>query len=437
MDARWSGVEGDGISPYLRWLGVACLLTYALCRIWFGGVGKAMEVGFLAMTLLLMLTSHRRMALDTYFKFVLLAVLVQLIPWCLGMLAPTVISSPNPHLDRLTKIFFFFATAILLAGRLRNVFWLWGIAALGLLFAVLGSSADWLLWQQGMAGLRVDFGIRNAQHVAMYFGTLMLGCLCFSQRWLAAGPRLWWRLPLWLGTLAVAALGIMVTQTRAIFLAIFLALLLALVFWIWLKRPRCWLLGLLLAATALLCVTLGERGIAHVEQRYEQEAPVIQQLLRGDWGDIPYTSVGIRANTWKVAAEKIMERPWFGWGSQARSRVIAHSDALPDWVKQQFGHLHNYFLEVQLSYGLAGTLLLVALAGAIGRDCWLTWRAGLMPTDVLVFGFCFFVFWVIVNNFESYMSFGTGTFVFNIIVGGLVTLCWRRRYPRGLADAAR
>lgn len=436
MDVRWGGVAGEGITPYLRMLGVACLLLYALCRIWFGGVGKAMEAGFLAMTLLLMLTSHRRMGLDIYFKFVWLALLVQLIPWLLGLLEPTVITSSNPHLDRLTKIFFFFATAVLLAGRLRNVFWLWGIAALGLLATVLGSPADWTTWQQGLSGQRVDFGIRNAQHIAMYFGTLMLGCLCFSQRWLSVGPQRWWRLPLWSGVLCVAVLGIMVTQTRAIFIAIFAALLLALVFWVWLKRPRWWLLGLLIVGTTLLFFTLGQRGLAHVEQRYQQEAPVIQQLLHGDWDNIPYTSVGIRANTWKVAADKIAERPWFGWGSQARSRVISHSAVLPDWVKQQFGHLHNYFLEIQLSYGLAGSFMLLALAIVIGRDCWLAWRAKLMPTDVLVFGFCFFVFWVIVNNFESYMSFGTGTFVFNIILGGLITLCWRRRYPQGWADRA-
>lgn len=422
------------MSPYLRILGVTCLSIYAFCSIWFGGVGKIMQVGFISMTLLLMLTSHRRMALDIYFKLVLLAVLVQLIPWCLGLLDPNPIASANPHLDRLTKIFFFFATAILLAGRLRNVFWLWGCAALGLLLTVLTSPTDWSIWQQGLSGVRVDFGIRNAQHIAMYFGTLMLGCLCFSPRWLSTDRQLWWRLPVWLGTLAVVVLGIVVTQTRAIFLAIFVALLFGLVFWVWLTRPRGWVLGLLLASATLLFTTLGQRGMVHVENRFEQEAPVIQQLLHGNWDNIPYTSVGIRANTWKVAVDKIIERPWFGWGSQARSRVIAHSSMLPDWVKREFGHLHNYFLEVQLSYGLAGSLLLLALAGAIGRDCWLAWQAKLMPTDVLVFGICFFVFWVIVNNFESYMSFSTGTFVFNIIVGGLVTLCWRRRYPQGWED---
>jgi O-antigen ligase len=326
---------------------------------------------------------------------------------------------------------------VLLAGRLRNVFWLWGIAVLGLLFAVLGSPVDWSVWQQGISGLRVDFGIRNAQHIAMYFGTLMLGCLCFSQRWLSAGAQRWWRLPLWAGVLGVAVLGIIVTQTRAIFIAIFAALLLALVFWIWLKRPRCWVLALLVGMVIVLSFVVGTQVVTHVEERYESEVPVVHKIITGDWDNIPYTSVGVRANTWKVAADKIAERPWFGWGSQARSRVISHSDVLPDWVKQQFGHLHNYFLEVQLSYGLAGSLMLLALAIVIGRDCWLTWRARLMPTDVLVFGFCFFVFWVIVNNFESYMSFGTGTFVFNIILGGLITLCWRRRYPQGCTDQVR
>lgn len=141
--------------------------------------------------------------------------------------------------------------------------------------------------------------------------------------------------------------------------------------------------------------------------------------------DVPYTSIGIRINTWQAGVDWGLERPWVGWGSEARSLVIQETAWLPPFVKQHFGHLHNFLLEVWVAYGLLGVAVILALSGWVGWATFASWRGGVLPGDMALFGLAFFVYWAVVNQFESYNSFWTGVFVHNVIVGGLVTHYWR------------
>lgn len=163
-------------------------------------------------------------------------------------------------------------------------------------------------------------------------------------------------------------------------------------------------------------------------QRLAAESHVIAEVLQGNLDDVPYTSVGIRIHSWVAALEWIAERPLVGWGGEARGLVMDHTPWLPTFVKDNFGHLHNFFLEVWVAYGLVGLGVMAALAAWVGRATWKAWRGGAMPNDIALFGATFFVYWVIVNQFESYNSFWTGVYVHNLVAGGLVTHYWAYRH---------
>ncbi|MDL4863374.1 O-antigen ligase family protein, partial [Halomonas elongata] len=60
-----------------------------------------------------------------------------------------------------------------------------------------------------------------------------------------------------------------------------------------------------------------------------------------------------------------------------------------------------------------------------GMATWRAWRGGVLPGDMALFGAGFFLYWIVVNQFESYNSFWTGVYVHNLVVGGLVTHYWR------------
>ncbi|MCL7939239.1 O-antigen ligase family protein [Halomonas sp. ATCH28] len=370
----------------------------------------------------------------------LAALLVQTLSWALGAWHHPEWVGDNPKLDRLAKLFIFIAVAWWLGGSTRNTLLVWSLALLGYLVASFTHGDGLQEWLAGLQGQRVGFGIRNLQHGSMLFGVALLGLVVFTTRFGRVGGR-WvpWRITISLLLIGLCLVGIAIGQTRAVWLAVTLALTSAGALWLgWTlmcsrvsaahpARP------VMLTAGGLLVVVivLGMVFQGTLTERLSHESSVVADITQGEFDSVPYTSIGIRIHSWRAALEWIAERPLVGWGSEGRSLVMDHTSWLPVEVKERFGHLHNYLLEVWVAYGLLGVLVVFALAVWIGRGTWLAWRGGVMPNDVALFGAAFFVYWMVVNQFESYNSFGTGVYVHNLVVGGLVTHIWRWQRKTG------
>lgn len=416
-----------GTSKIIRnmyFVGFISLFFYSLTKIPFTDVSKIFEVIFVVSGYAVFICSTPLFYKNKYLILLIAALGVQLFPWLSYILEWHSMAMGTPSFDRLTKLFFFVAIAVLLQGKLTNVFGFWLVCVFGF-FAVVLTKVD--VWGLGFNGERVDFGIRNAQHTAMFFGCTLLASICFASRvWTLTRYKLFSRL-LWATILLISIAGVLFTQTRAIFLALFLAFMIVMVVVFFILKPQVKTIFTFVSAIAIVSGCIYYSASSYIESRYQQEESVITSIINGEWDNVPYTSVGIRFNTWKVAVDKIMERPLFGFGHRARSEVIKQSTILPDSVKQEFGHLHNYPLEILLSYGLCGVVFFAIFYFIVLRDVYLSWLNRRLPTDIAVFCFAFFVFFFIINFFESYLSFWTGVFVFNIIVGGVVSLCWRSK----------
>src|SRR5699024_5039042 len=130
-----------------------------------------------------------------------------------------------------------------------------------------------------------------------------------------------------------------------------------------------------------------------ITQRLAAESDVIERIVEWRFDEIPYTSVGNRINTWRAGMDWIAKRPLVGWGGEGRNLAIKHTQWVPDHVKEEYGHLHNYFLELWVAYGLLGVAVMLALAVWVGQGCWRSWRAGVLPGDIALFGAAFFIYW--------------------------------------------
>lgn len=405
------------------------MLLYAGFRVLWPAVGSPAGTVSALLGLVAVLIYGNGIRSSTPLWLLLAAVVVQSLSWWLGYQHHPDWVASNPELDRLAKLFIFIAVAWWLGGRTRNTLWLWGIAMLTYIAAtlVLGGLEDWV---NGLAGERVGFGIRNKQHGSMMYGVVLLGLVILAPRVLRSSRYRRWLVCLWLVLVVLSSTAIMIGQTRAVWLALGTALLVALLLYLiyqCLHRNGATLRSMGLASlTALL---LGGLAITALHEpltnRLMAESEVIENLASGQLENVPYTSIGIRINSWRAAGEWIAERPWTGWGSEGRSLVIQHTLWLPEFVKQNFDHLHNFFLEIWVAYGLLGLGVIGALSVWIGHGCWRSWRAGVLPGDLALFGLAFFIYWVIVNQFESYNSFWTGVYIHNLVVGGLVTHIWR------------
>ncbi|SDN94989.1 O-antigen ligase [Halomonas shengliensis] len=356
------------------------------------------------------------------------ALVVQLITWALGYFHHPEWLPDYPKLGRLAKSFVFIAVAWWLGGSTRTTLLIWGLALVGVLIATLLPSAinDWRL---GLLGRRVDFNIHNAQHISMFLGAGLIGLLAFSQLFLAAGQWSWLRRGGWGIGVLLCLMGVIVTQTRASWLALAIVLpLMGLVWTAWnLKKGSEVRLSRTFIVAGLIGIVMGI-GVLFtfhdsMSKRLNSESEVVAQVVEGDFDNIPLTSAGVRLVSWQASLSWIAERPIVGWGEDAGSLVMRQTEGISPQLKA-FGHLHNSLLELLVSYGLLGLSVFVVLGWWVASGTWKAWRNGYMPGNMTLFAYSFFLFWLIVNSFESFMFYWSGIHLFNIVMGGLVTHIW-------------
>lgn len=313
-----------------------------------------------------------------------------------------------------------------LGGVERNAAVLVAVALGGLVAVVLTLGAgDWALLGQGS---RVSFGLRNEQHSALLFGTLILAVVClapraFSRR--ARGDRWRWpRILLWTNLVVVSLVLVIASQTRQVWVG----LLAAGVAILWLSlhnrlgqriKRRAALLalaGLLALATAL--PTLMPATLDALWTRTATELAGVRALIADQGEGVDQNSLAIRLVLWQLGLSAIAERPWTGHGAAYGRAVIAGSE-LPDGIRDHIGHLHNSYLELWVAYGVAGPTVFAVLLLALARRTAHAWQRGWLAADLAVFGIAWIAFFATVNLFESYVSYRSGHLLM-LLVGGIL-----------------
>lgn len=285
-------------------------------------------------------------------------------------------------------------------------------------------------WLLALKGERVDFGFRNAEHAGIFFATGLLctfffgfrvSCLRSSAlRFLALGGVVFFAV--------LMLFGVIATQTRAVWLGLLGGLLTASVLALmtgglqpvlaWLRRPS-HVIPLLLAAVAAAVLfdvlDVPQRIAARLAQE-EIGVETIREAARFD-ERAQLSSSGARIAMWRAAPDWIVERPMLGWGVFSAKKLIKADDRFAPEFKEQFGHLHNSYIEALVAVGIVGLIAMFAIVGLIGRSVYVAWREGAMPWAVFLFSWAFLVFWGIVNFFESYINYKTGFYVNSVIFG--------------------
>lgn len=294
------------------------------------------------------------------------------------------------------------------------------------LLVYLGLNFDAHEWQRALAGRRVDFGIHNAQHTGLFFGTSLLALICFAPRILmrARSPLGFALLALPLvASIALAFTGTLAAQTRAVWLGLVASIVILVILLASQTLKRHWNPKVLWASALGIAMVLGGIFVAlhslqTLERRVDQSKINLENFLATpmEQGN-PRTSSGVRLYSWRVALGWVSERPLAGWGAGTVDDKIDQSEFFDGWFKKRFGHLHNSFVETLYAHGLIGTGLLCALIMWIGVATARCFKAGNMPLDVFVFAYTYFAFWFVINLFESYILYSTGQYMNALIVG--------------------
>lgn len=336
----------------------------------------------------------------------------------------------------LTVLYFIGIAYSIKFNRFLNPWHLLAISFLGLL-AYLATNFNINEWRQAWLGARVDFGIHNAQHTGVIFATCFLGFGILGPRfytWSAALPvalRLLGRF-LWLAAFLFASWGTLVSQTRAVWLALSITLLVSpvIILLIYklspLPRPsvkKLFLTGL--AGIALLSgLTMSFDPADLVSERITRENITWERLRQAAKHEkTNLSSAEVRVASWSAATDWIMEKPLMGWGGRGSRPLIRNSDLFSESFKRQFNHLHNSYLQVLVEIGFIGAAFITALIIIFGKATIKSYQRKTIPLDALLFTWAFFVFWAVVNIFESYIIYETGIYLVAIVAGFAYSFC--------------
>jgi O-antigen ligase len=429
---HWQRFNSVSSQEKFRLVGFILVLVYAFAWLPFLGVSRVAESLFTILFIGAVFTPHgRKIRQDPLFwlMLVFLAYLILTGFW-LSLDLPEGIESRIKAKRYYYKAFALFMVSFWIGAR-KNGGWILLAAFIAGVLFYLASTTPASEWIAGWNGQRVDFGILNAQHTGLIFGTMLLCLLFFSPRLFTATPLV--LKPVFVMILillaGLALFGVLVTKVRAVWLGLGAALMTLavlssfLLFFnhalrsSWSKFVFISFLLTSLTLIAGLCVfDMEERIFPRLLEERSEIAHVIEhQTSKG----IGMSSVGVRIASWEAAIDWIGERPWLGWGPGTAGHLINRSPRFSDEFKGSFGHLHNSYLETLLSFGLIGTSILGALVVWVGIATVLAFRRGWMPVDVFIFAWVFFAFWMVVNIFESYIIFRTG-FYHHSIIGGFI-----------------
>ena len=414
-------------------LGVISTLIYLYSKLWVPGDIDRYPAALMVLTFFISAWGQRRqLQFDLIFRLLVLSFVIPPLLFAINYLIDPASAVKYQVLDRLAKFFFWLPVAWWMGGSAVAARRMLVVVLLGFVTAILvdpnlSQTLEWL-WE----GKRVDFGIRNAQHAALFFGLILTFMLCRFNLLLKRACYPWKAgFPI-VGT-ALCLIGLWSTQTRAAYLALFICALLFLVIRFRAKpriitRPAI-PVGLL-AALCIIGFLVIEPAGKIIEERFAQERQSVEMLISGDIEQLPFTSIGVRVHSWMESLHWIAKRPLTGWGLAARSDVIDLAENFPDEVKADFGHLHNGYLELLIGYGLIGFIFSAVLWVTLIRR-----TSRIEDSGLRAFALYGGVFFLVMNLFESYFMFWTGVYAMAVIFSGAYTLYLRDTLSAELNEA--
>lgn len=339
----------------------------------------------------------------------------------------------NPYPDNLLDKFIFLIPAFILAGSTRNVMAVWIVAIVSAFLLPWTSGAGIQEWVAALEGRRTGFGI-NPIRMGMIYGTVLIGTLVFYRRMVYRPQFSWpWFLG-WFVLFALSAFATVATQTRSVFLALVVLLLVTVLAggFIALREKKLMRMGGLSWGVLALLLVVGTVLIVRSDpferqvNRTVDQMQAVQPLLQGDFEEIPSNSVGLRLQFWVDAVKWSAERPIVGWGYRA-SRLM-HEEVGNMFGDRHYRSIHNAYLDVQLSYGLLGTLLMTAFIVWLLRGLYRAWRRGVVPTDYYLFFMAFFVFFGVNSFFTSSWFISDSVYLWNIVLMGAASFIFKDYY---------
>ncbi len=386
---------------------------------------------------LLFLTNKDNFIKDKMSVLFVLVIILQIATWLSVKMFEPSFAYSDPKIDRLGKLFLFIPIAWVMSRNKKFNPYFFACIIGGFFCAIVFKNNFLSEIQAGIRGIRLDFGIRNAQHTSMVFGVLFL--FSFISFFFMKNEKK--NALVFIVLMGLSFAGLFFTQTRQAFLGLVVSFSITLPTAYFMKIISFKRIIIVLIICLIFLIALIKFG--GLDSRFDvgwNNFKKIVNVINSDKEfssfdkrmdyyikNLPDSGSIIRVKTWFCAFKMIRHRPVLGWGANSRGLVIKKSEMLSKKLKKAFGHLHNFPIEIILAYGFTGFFLIsfmyIHVLNSVFK-CRNNYASGNL---IFIFGLSFIIYWFVINNFESMNSFWPGVFINNVVLGFLYSNYLRER----------
>ncbi len=398
-----------------------CLYAFTLLVVPYEPVSKIFYSLFVLLSFPILFTERKSLYKDPMMVLFGISLILQVLSWFNATIQYPEFANEIPKLDRLAKLFVFIFIAYWLKGNIKQVYLLLACFIAGIVLGFIINSNDFIgEVSNSFKGTRIDFATKNAQFTSMFsgIGLVVTSYLIYHLSKFSPPVRAKRLCSLILTIACLFFLFVtVVTQSRQIWLALTAVIVLLPIITI-----KTLSIGskknIFIYYAALLIISISLFNIEIIQSRINEESNTVNAVISGNFDHIPMTSIGIRINSWIEALSWIKQHPLLGAGPSAIAQVMIQAEKFK--IPLSFplpNHLHNYHMEILVSYGLLGLLVIYAVYG------WLIMsfsKIKTLPPEQRAFAFLaasFCIYWFIANCFESFNARTYGVFTHNIMLG--------------------
>ncbi len=392
------------------------IIAYASLKFSYRSIADIFQTIFLLGFLLCMLVDKTALKRNQIFKILLLSLIFPIFSWINSKIYLPELAQSKPSLSNAINLFYFLPIAYLLKRNRKHIWFIWLSFLAGLIISTLHYSPN--LFEQiteGINGKRVDFGFYNLQHASAWAGACII---IFSAVFL---KFIYNKKPTLSIITLVASIPFwfifMTTQTRQTFLGLFVALFLTLIFYfLKLKMRKPYILA---CAFSLILISTLSFNYSGVKGRTLNEVNSYSKILSGEYNDFKnaHGSSNIRFSLWYAGYQWFKKYPILGSDRDISEHIIETSPFVPEASRiANHNHLHSYYVELAVSYGLVGLVVILSLFICIYLNV-LTREEDNQFDEIQFVGLVFIPYWMIVNVFEPHLLTPPGQLIHNVMIG--------------------
>ena len=376
-------------------LGISGLLLFSLFSM-HSVAGGNLGLGLMLIAILLSPTAWKRLAREPLFWLALLTIGYVL-------LRANLTSEPGPAPEKVLKkqainwvtLFLYFIPAWWISRSSKRIPLVLSLMLAGFTLGSL-SSLDAATLSQIQEGFRT--GLHYGKPIIFGFdcAVALLAMTILTAYWInPANPMNKGRRILLLGLALIALLlylqGLVISQSRGVWLSLLIALPVAILLLWWTNdRRHTRTRGALIALAAGTIMVLAALAInwGTINQRLTTERQAMTSVVTEGLDQAPLGSVTYRLHLWRFGIDKWLEKPLLGWGPGSTQAMIEAEDSVAlknPFDGNSFDHLHSAYFELLFQLGAIGFALVGLTAVLMTALCFKRFRSGAMSRYLLSF----------------------------------------------------